>query len=60
MSWGDGQYINYCLKVKNYIEKNSHMNINDIINKKWKYVAIHANILKCDFTKDIMNLLKSN
>jgi len=58
MSWGDGQYMDYCFKVKDYIENNPHTSINDIISKKWKYVSRHVNILRCDFIKDIISLLK--
>ena len=58
MSWGPGQYMDYCYKVKDCIEQNDSIDIKDIINKKWRYVSKHTNINKRDFVKDITSILK--
>ena len=53
MSWGDGKYMDYCLKVKVCIAEK----IKDIINKKYKYVSKNANVDKEDFIRDIVDLI---
>ena len=60
MSWGDGQYFDYCYKISDEINKRK-IGIDKLViflNKKWKYVQRNANLDKDQFFEDIYYLLK--
>ena len=53
MSWGDGQYIDYCIKVKTQIQKAPKNEKESLMKRRWAYVRRHANIDRASFLRDI-------
>ena len=59
MSWGNGQYIDYCYNIRKKIIKKKLFGKDRKIylDKRWKYVCRNANLEKKDFLRDISVLM---